>query len=61
MISAMKFVYQRMKLAIEVSAGAGVAAACSPAFKETARRLGLNNVGIILCGGNTDLDRLPWL
>ena len=61
MIAAMKFVFQRMKLAIEVSAASGVAAVQSQAFKSIAQRHKLKNIGLILCGGNTDLDKLPWI
>ena len=57
----MKFVFQRMKLAIEVSAAAGIAAVKSAAFKALAQQRRHKNVGVILCGGNTDLDKLPWI
>lgn len=61
MIESMKFVFQRMKLAIEVSAAAGIAAVQGLQFKALAQRYDFKNVGIILCGGNTDLDKLPWI
>ncbi|MEO1172554.1 MAG: pyridoxal-phosphate dependent enzyme [Myxococcota bacterium] len=49
-------VWERCKLLIEPSAAVGVAAAQT----EEVRELGLERVAVILCGGNVDLDRLPW-
>ena len=45
---------------IEPSAGVGVAALLSDAFKE---RYGasVRRVAVILCGGNVDLTVLPWV
>lgn len=56
-IEATKFVWQRMKIVIEPSAGVGVAAAKSDRF----RRLEFKRVGVVLCGGNVDIEKLPWL
>ena len=61
MIEAMKFVFQRMKLAIEISAASGIAAVQSAQFQNISQKHGFSNVGVILCGGNTDLDKLPWV
>jgi len=56
--SAMRLVYERLKLVIEPSAAVGVAALLS----DEVRGLdGLGHIGVVLCGGNVDLDRLPWL
>lgn len=55
--AATRLVWERMKIVIEPSAGVGVAAVRTEAF----RRLGLKRVGVVLCGGNVDLDALPWL
>lgn len=52
-VDAMRFVWERAKLVIEPSAAVPVAAAMSGAY--AGRR-----VGVILSGGNLDLDRLPW-
>ncbi|XP_022344490.2 serine racemase-like [Crassostrea virginica] len=57
-IKAMKFVFERMKLVIEPAAGAGVAAVMSK--RMASMDPGLKNVGVILCGGNVDINRLPW-
>ncbi|KAJ3107460.1 hypothetical protein HDU97_004056 [Phlyctochytrium planicorne] len=56
---AMKLVWERMKVVIEPSAAVGVAVALySPEFRKLG---GFKNVGIVLCGGNIDLERtLPW-
>jgi threonine dehydratase len=54
-VSAMRLVWERMKLVIEPSAAVAVAALLR-------HREGLSGarVGVILSGGNVDLDRLPW-
>ncbi len=52
-VEAMRFIWTRTKLIIEPSAAVAVAAA---------RKLDLadRRIGIILSGGNVDLDALPW-
>lgn len=53
-VAAMRVVWERTKQTIEPSAAVAVAAV---------RRAGLSpdtNVGIVLSGGNADLDALPW-
>ena len=42
---------------IEPSAAVAVAAVFSEEFRGLA---GLGRVGVVLSGGNVDLDRLPW-
>jgi len=54
-IAAMKFVWERAKLIIEPSSAVPVAA-----LWEKKIDLGGLRVGIILSGGNVNLDRLPW-
>jgi len=55
-VSAMRLVWERMKLVIEPSAAVGVAVVLGEAFKAmNARR-----VGVVLCGGNVSLDKLYW-
>ena len=58
-ISAMRLVWERMKLLIEPSAAVGVAAVLTDEFQEIPPQ-DLKNVAVILCGGNVDLDNLPW-
>ncbi|XP_064626297.1 serine racemase-like [Lineus longissimus] len=58
MIQTMKFAMQRMKFVIEASSAAGVAAVISEKMKEMDPAI--KNIGVILCGGNVDLDNLPW-
>jgi serine racemase len=65
-IRYMKLVWERMKICIESSAAVGVAAVMSEQFQELRKRdqntdRPLKRVGIVLCGGNVDLDALPWL
>ncbi|TPX33632.1 hypothetical protein SmJEL517_g03511 [Synchytrium microbalum] len=58
-VQAMKLVFERMKLVIEPSAAVGVAVVL---YRPEFRRLGVKNVGVVLCGGNLDLDLpLPWV
>lgn len=58
MIRGMKFVFQHMKLVIEAAAGAAVAAAMSDKLRKMDPMM--KNIGIILCGGNIDINKLPW-
>lgn len=55
-VAAMRTVWERMKLVIEPSAAVPVAAVLSGRLPVEGRR-----VGIILSGGNVDLDALPAL
>ncbi len=54
-IAAMRFVWERMKIIIEPSSAVVVAALQEGLVEVKGRR-----VGVILTGGNVDLDRLPW-
>jgi threonine dehydratase/serine racemase len=56
-IAAMRLVWERMKIIIEPSAAVGVAVALDDAMNA---RPALQRVGVILSGGNLDLDHLPW-
>jgi threonine dehydratase len=58
-IAAMRLVWERMKIIIEPSSAVAVAAVLSDEFKQNAGDT--NRIGIILSGGNVDLDRLPWV
>jgi threonine dehydratase len=54
-IDAMRLIWERMKLVVEPSAAVPLAALLEGLPEAHQRR-----VGIILSGGNLDLDRLPW-
>jgi threonine dehydratase len=54
-IAAMRLVWERMKIIIEPSS-----AVCLAAVLERPDTVRGRRVGIILSGGNVDLDRLPW-
>ncbi|XP_015736028.1 serine racemase [Coturnix japonica] len=56
---ATRLVWERMKLLIEPTAGVGVAAVLSKQFQSIPREV--ENVCIVLCGGNVDLSSLTWL
>jgi len=56
-VTAMRLIWERAKLLIEPSSAVAVAAVLSDEFQNLP---GLHRVGIVLSGGNADLDRLPW-
>lgn len=55
-VAAMRALWENLKLVVEPSAAVAFAAIQSGALGVRGRR-----VGIILTGGNVDLDHLPWL
>jgi len=54
-IAAMKFTWERAKIVIEPSAAVAIGVLWERKLDLTGKR-----VGVILSGGNVDLDRLPW-
>lgn len=54
-VAAMRYLWERMKVVVEPSAAVAVAALQMRVLDVAGRR-----VGVILSGGNVDLDRLPW-
>ncbi|MBM3994451.1 MAG: pyridoxal-phosphate dependent enzyme [Planctomycetes bacterium] len=56
-VQAMRLTWERAKLLIEPSSAVAVAAVLTPRFHDLA---GMKNVGIVLSGGNVNLDKLPW-
>lgn len=54
-VAAMRWIWERMKLVVEPSAAVPLAALLKGETKVRGLR-----VGVILSGGNVDLDRLPW-
>jgi threonine dehydratase len=56
-IAAMRLVWERMKIIIEPSAAVAVAAVLSDEFTSLA---GIARVGVVLSGGNVDLERPLW-
>lgn len=58
--SAMRMVWERMKLVIEPSAAVPVAVVLYKGEEVKKRYPHVNNIGIVLCGGNVDLNKLPW-
>lgn len=54
-VAAMRLLFERMKLVVEPSGAIGLAAALAHPGELSGAR-----VGIILSGGNVDLERLPW-
>jgi threonine dehydratase/serine racemase len=56
-VTAMRLVFERAKLVVEPSGAVSLAAVLSSAFRSLE---GIERVGVILSGGNVDLDHLPW-
>ncbi|KAK9823956.1 hypothetical protein WJX72_006641 [[Myrmecia] bisecta] len=54
-VAAMQICYERLKVVVEPSGAAGLAAAMSPQFLHHPQWQRLQRVGVILCGGNADL------
>lgn len=54
-VEAMRLAWERLKIVVEPSAAVGLAAAIHRLDLEGAR------TGVVLTGGNADLDSLPWL
>lgn len=57
-IAAMRLAWERAKLLIEPSSAVALAAVLSDEFKQLD---GVERVGVMLSGGNVDLDHLPWM
>ena len=55
-ISAMRLIWERMKIVVEPSAAVPLGALLTRARQFSGKR-----IGIILSGGNVDLGRLPWI
>ena len=56
-VKAMRLFLERAKILIEPSSAVALAAAFSPKLDCPGPD---RNIGIILSGGNVDLDHLPW-
>jgi threonine dehydratase/serine racemase len=55
--SAMRFIWERIKLVVEPSGAVGVAVVLLDEFKAMP---GIERVGVVLSGGNVNLDKLYW-
>lgn len=55
-VGAMRWVWERMKLVIEPSSATVIAALLTGQIQAT----GARRIGLIISGGNVDLDELPW-
>lgn len=56
-VAAMRLLWERAKLLVEPSSAVVLAAVLTPGFKELP---GLQSIGLVLSGGNVNLDKLPW-
>ena len=57
-VAAMRLCYERLKVVVEPSGAAGLAAVLSAQF--AARHGGCARVGVILCGGNVDFESVSF-
>ena len=55
--SAMRLIWERAKIVVEPSGAVPLAAVLSERFQS---EFNGNRIGIIISGGNVNLDRLPW-
>jgi threonine dehydratase len=55
-VKSMRFIWERMKIIIEPSSAVPVAALMDGKIETAGKRIGL-----IISGGNVDLDNLPWM
>lgn len=55
-VEAMRLIWRTMKIIVEPSAAVPLAA-----LLENRADLPFQRIGVILTGGNADLDRLPWM
>ena len=55
-VSAMRYIWERMKIVIEPSAAVPIGALLEKKIDLTGKR-----IGIVLSGGNVSLDQLPWI
>ena len=53
-VAVMKLLYERMKIIVKPSATVGLVLVPHPSFKQ--KFAGCQNVGVILCGGSSDLQ-----
>ena len=56
-VNAMRLLWERAKLLVEPSAAVAIAAVLNDRFQSQAKG---KRVGVILSGGNANLDALPW-
>jgi threonine dehydratase/serine racemase len=56
-VAAMRLLWERAKLLVEPSSAVALAAVLTDEFRNLD---GIERVGIVLSGGNVDLDHLPW-
>jgi len=57
-VAAMRLAWERAKLLVEPTSAVALAAVLREEFR---RQPGIGRVGVILSGGNVDLDALPWV
>lgn len=57
-VAAMRLLWERAKLLVEPSSAVALAAVLSGQFEPSGD---VESIGVVLSGGNVDLDHLPWL
>jgi threonine dehydratase/serine racemase len=56
-VASMRLLWERAKLMVEPSSAVALAAVLSDEFRMLT---GINRIGIVLSGGNVNLNHLPW-
>ncbi|MEM6797119.1 MAG: pyridoxal-phosphate dependent enzyme [Acidobacteriota bacterium] len=59
-LRAMRVVWERLKMVIEPSAAVAVAVLLEGLLEKAGFEVAGTRVGVVISGGNVDLDRLPW-
>lgn len=59
-IEAMRLIWSRMKILIETNSALALAIILSDEFQALREQYSARRIGVILTGGNVDLDNLPW-
>jgi threonine dehydratase len=59
-VQSMRLIWEVMKIIVEPSGAVAYAAVLEGSFKSSPSRIGPARIGIVLSGGNLDLERLPW-
>ncbi len=59
-VQAMRLIWSRMKIIVETNSALALAIILSDEFRKLRADRNAQRVGVILTGGNVDLDNLPW-
>ncbi|DBA03182.1 TPA: hypothetical protein N0F65_003902 [Lagenidium giganteum] len=60
-VATMRLMWERMKLVVEPSGAVATAALIHGKLPSNTNSAEVRNIGIVISGGNVDLDNLPWM